>query len=797
MRADIAINLPNPLLMLKNYVLSIVRNFRRNRSLFLLNVLGLTLGLWCSILIFLWITDERSIDGFHSQNVYTVYKKAIHDGKVEGRYDTPGILADELKKNFPEVKYAVNSSSPSLVTFEANNKILKQTGIYAGADFFRVFNFPVLKGNAAAPLNTTTDIALSKKMAEIYFGSADNAIGKTIRYENIKDMMVTAVFDDVHKTSENFDYVINWQTFLEENPWATNMNNSGPNTTLLLQDGVDPQKFEKTIEHFIDKGEKKNGLATDLALQRFNERYLNSNIKNGSPEGGRIEYIRMFGLIAIGILLIACINFMNLSTAYSLKRSKEVGIRKAIGAGRTALFLQFITESLMFSLVSMGIALLLVSVFLPSFNVLMDKNMEFPLHNTEFWITALTIGIITGLFAGIYPAFFMSAFQPVKVLKGIPKFDFKTVVIRKGLVVFQFFLCIGFIVSTIVVKKQIIFLQKKELGYSRDNLLYIPLDGELSSDYKVFKEKIAAIPSIIGMSVISQPPTRLLSGTFNLEWMGKDPSFKPRFSRVSIGYDFVKTLGLKFVEGRDFSNAFQSDTAGLLVNEEALKVINIKDPLLQTFKLGTRHYQILGVVKDFHFNSLHDPIQPLIMPLNTANEGIALVKTQGSHTKEALTSLEAICKQLNPKFPFSYKFADEEYAKLYKADQLIDKLSFYFTFLAIAISCLGLLGLSIFSIEQRTKEISVRKILGAKFYSLFLLLSVDFLKLVLFALVLAIPASWYVMNKWLQDYTDRVTVNLWIFFFAGIAAIAIALVTISFHAIKALLANPVKNLRSE
>ena len=790
--------------MIKNYVKTAWRNLFRNKAFSLINVMGLALGLACSLLIMLWVNDEFNVNAFHKNKtqLYSVFERRYNDGKINAGYATQGLMADEMKRVFPEVQYATGNGWSQQSTFEANNKILKEDGNFAGQDFFKMFSYSLLQGNSITALQTPLDIAISQKMAEDFFGSAAEAIGKTIRYQNKKDLKITAVFDNVPKNSSaQFDYIINWQTFLENNEWAKNWTNNGPLTYIMLRKGTDAKAFEKKIAKFLDNYNKQQTPQSyiRLGIARYGDIYLYSNFdENGEISGGRIEYVQLFSIVAMFILLIACINFMNLTTTKSIKRAKEIGVRKVMGAVRFALIKQFISEALLVVSIAMLISLVLVTLVLPQFNQFTGKHIEIPFDNLNFWLSFTGLLLVTGFISGSYPALYLSSFRPVRVLKGLPKFSSSALWFRKGLVVFQFTLSIILIIGTIVVSKQVNYIQTTNLGYEKENLLYISLEGDLGAKYKLFKSQGLKMSGIQNVTKITDGPTRINNGTTGVQWNGKDPNLKIDFAHAAIGYDFIKTMHLQLAQGRDFSRDFATDSVGYIINETALGIIGYPDPIGKPLTLWKQKGTIIGVLKDFHFNSLHTEINPLILRLGEdANWGSALVRTEPGKTKEALASLEKICKELNPQFPFSYKFSDEEYQKLYTSEQVVSKLANYFAVLAIFISSLGLLGLVMFAAQQRTKEFGIRKVLGATPATLFNLLSKEFLLLVLIAIAIASPLAWIAMNKWLQDYVYRIHISWWMFGVAGVFAILIALVTVSFQAIKAVITNPVKSLRTE
>ena len=567
----------------------------------------------------------------------------------------------------------------------------------------------------------------------------------------------------------------------------------------MLREGTDALAFENRIRDFMDlhrEGQNENFIIK-LGLQPFSEMYLHSSMKDGEIVGGRIQYVNLFMIVAVFILLIACINFMNLTTARSMKRAREIGVRKVAGAVRGALIRQFLGEALFIVTIGLMIGIVIVALVLPAFNSITQKQMAIPFDQVAFWIGVLSVTFITGLISGTYPAIFLSSFTPVRAFKGTLKFGSKALWFRKGLVVLQFTLSVILIIGTIVISRQIKYIQTANLGYDRENLIYIPLEGDLPPKYELFKNRALDGPGIQAVSRITQNPTSIENGTGGVWWEGKDPNAVLQFVQVGVGYDFIKTMNIELRDGRDFSRDLASDSAAYIVNEAAVRIFGYKDPVGMPLTFWQRPGKIIGVTKDFHFNSLHHDIKPLIIRLGENRNGWVLVRIQAARTKDALSSLQAVCTELNPKFPFTYKFSDDEYHEMYASEQVVSKLSDMFAVLAIFISCLGLLGLAMFTVEQRTKEIGIRKVLGASIFSLFNLLSKDLMLLVVIALFIAAPLAWIAMDSWLSEYAYRVDLAWWIFVLAGVVAMLIALMTISFQTLKALLSNPVTSLRSD
>ncbi len=789
--------------MIKNFLRTTIRNIRNNKAFSFINIIGLAFGITCSLLILLWVKDEWSYDKgqANGNRMFIIYQRQYIDQKMSAGYYTPGLLATELKKNIPGIEEAIGYMDCNKATFEAEDKILKLDGAWTGADYFKIFSYPLLQGNRATALNEVSKMAISNNMAVKFFGSATAAMGKTIRYRNKTDFTITAVFADLPKNvSRNFDFLLNWTAFVKENSWLEDWRNNSPQTYIMLYPDAKPDQVRKKLTRFLDAYNKTQtaSFRIELDMQAFGETYLHSNFVNGRFEGGRIEYVLLFSIVAIFILFIACINFMNLTTARSAKRSKEIGIRKVSGAVRSSLIFQFLSEAIFITLLSVTISVVLLYLILPYFNQLTGKNISFPFLSYSFWFMLAGLTLLTGLVAGSYPAFFLSSFNPVQVLKGPVKFRTDSIFFRKGLVVFQFVLSIILIVGTIYISKQINYVEHINLGYDRENLLFIPLEGNLSNQYPLFKQEAMRFPAIKDISRTSDEPTSVSNATSSVVWEGKDPNTTPQFTTISAGYDFVKTMDLKLLEGRELSPLFASDSAGYLVNEAALKIIQYKNPIGKPLTLWDQKGAIVGVLKDFHYTSLHDPIKPLIVHLGENDGGgVAIIRIRAGMTKPAIDQLGKICKSLNPQFPFSYSFSDEQYQKLYKSEEIVSRLSGQFSVIAIFISCMGLLGLAMFTAEQRTREIGIRKVLGASVVSLFTLMSGEFIILVGIAMLIATPVAWWAMDSWSRDFAYRVKIDWWLFAFAGLTAILIALITVSYQSIKAALINPIQSLRTE
>lgn len=793
--------------MIRNYFKIARRNLFRNKAFSAINILGLALGMASALLIFLWIQDELNIGMQYDKApyLYRIMEREFTDGKVVADDNTPGLLADELKKEFPEVVNAAGFSWQEGHVLSVENKTARQTGCYAGADWFKMYSIPLLAGAPSTALNAPNSLAISRKLAELYFGSPEKALGKSVQFDNTVNYQVTAVFENLPaNSSDQYEFLLSWQDFLAKNSWLKEWTNAGPKTRFQLRADTDPIKFNDKLKWFL-KGRNTDFSKTfhiNLFLQPETEAHLYSNFKDGYPDGGRIEYVRLLAVVAVFLLLIAVINFMNLATARSAKRAREVGVRKVVGAGHASLIGQFMSEAMLLTAISLVTALALVIIVLPVFNQLTNKQLFLPWQQPFFGLGLSGLLLVTGILSGIYPALFLSSLNPIKVLKGAGSLSrlgngTGAQLFRRGLVVFQFIMSMLLIVGTAVVYQQLQYIQTKNLGYERENLISIPVEGELVKIYPLFKQQLLDMSGIQSVTSMNGSPLGNGNTTEGVSWTGKDPNTVISFNNAAVGYDFAKTLKLKFIGGRDFSQNFGTDSSNYLINEAAAKRIGYKDPVGQPLTFWSKPGKIVGLIEDFHFNSLHTPITPLIIRLAGEYYGNILIRTQPGQTKVALAGIEKIYKKLNPKFPFAYSFVDNEYQKIYRGETVVGTLSSIFALLAIFIACLGLFGLAAFTAEQRVKEIGVRKVLGASVASIVSLLSKDFVKLVLIAIVIASPIAWYVMNQWLQNFAYKIDIDWWVFAFAGLLSLAVALLTISYQSIKAGLMNPVKSLKSE
>jgi putative ABC transport system permease protein len=798
--------------MLKHFSVVAYRNVMRNRSFSFINIVGLSLGLATSLMILLWIIDERNVDTFHSNStrLFRVYTNFINQGQImDAGYNTPAMLPAELKKEIPEIEYAtgfvkyfrLSLQDDIYETFRVGDKIEKLKGSRAEKDFFKMFDYKLLAGTAENALAGPQSLCVSRKMAELFFGSVNRALGKTVLFDGRKDLMVTAVFENVPNIStDQFDYLMNWDSWVKENPFKQSWGHFGTLSYIQLRPDADWKKVEHKMKGFLKS--RLGGMTADrkieLGLQRFGNQYLHSKFENGIPTSGRIEYIWIFSGVAALILLIACINFMNLATARAVDRSREIAIRKVVGSSRKNLIWQFISEATLFTFLAAILAAGLVQLFLPWFNELTGKNISLPFGNPYFLLILPLLVIIVGLLTGSYPAFYLSSLKPTKILKGSFIFGHGAVFFRKGLVVVQNVMSVLLLIATLVISRQTNFIQSKNLGYDKENLVYIPLEGDLISKYSIFREEASLMPGIKAVDRCSQFPHAMSFRLPAVEWPGQDPNLIVNFALASVGYEFTKVMSLKVIEGRDFSREIKADSVNFLVNEEAVRQMRLKNPIGQQITVFDKKGSIVGVLKDYHTNSLRESIDPLVLDVKEhLNFGTILIRTQPGQTKEAMESLEKVCKKINPNYPFLYTFLDEQYGKLYKSEEVISRLANIFAILAIVISSMGLLGLAIFSAEQRKKEIGIRKVLGASLGNILSIFSFDFLRLVFLGSAIAIPIAWYAMKGWLQNFAYRIDLAWWIFGLACLITVIISILTIAIQAFKVGIRNPVESLRTE
>jgi putative ABC transport system permease protein len=784
--------------MLRHNLLLLYRNFKRFRATFFINLIGLSTGLACTLLIYLWVYDEWKIDKFHEKDkrLYQVMERQQHDSGIGTVESTPWLLAETLEQEFPEVEHAVMASLPfwfgnlTLSTRDTNAKARVQ---YASKNFFNIFSYPLLQGSANSVLADKNSIVISETLAMTLFKTTDQILGRTVEFQRSREFIVSGVFKDVPRSSSlYFDFVLSDQLLFDERPQIKDWKNAGPYTFVLLKEGADEKAFGKKIAGIIKSKTGKEHRT--LFMRKFSDGYLYGFYENGIQTGGRIDYVVQFSVIALGILFIACINFMNLSTAKASRRLKEVGIKKAVGAGRRTLITQYLGESMLMSLIALVISILLVDLTLPMFNDLTGKQLALQFNGT-FVITIICVVLLTGLLAGSYPALYLSAFNPVAVLKGKLNTSLGELWARKGLVMFQFTISVILITCVAVIYSQIQYVQSRKLGFNKDNVIYFEMEGKIKENPETFVNEMKELPGVVEASTIAQS---MVGGgnTTNLSWEGKDPDAVIPFAFRPVNYGVIEMLGLKVKEGRAFSRE-HGDSAKVIFNEAGIEAMGLKDPVGKTIDLGPYKLSIAGVVEDFHFESLHSNVAPLFFVLAPQYTEKVIAKIEGARMKETLDEIQAFYRQFNPGFAFDYRFMDEDFQAQYVAEQRVAVLSKYFAVLAILISGLGLFGLASFTAERRLKEIGIRKVLGAGELRLVYLLSADFTKIVLVAIVIAVPVSYYFSGEWLNGFAYKISLSWWYFTGAGLLALVIAWLTVGSQAIRAARVNPTQCLKDE
>ena len=776
------------------------RNLIKDKQFTLLNVLGLSAGIACALLIFLWVNDEFNYDKFFKNNdrVYKLMEQRSNgSGDISYSEESSGKLSDAVKQSVSGVEYAAAVAPPGWFpsnTLSANDKNIKANGQYAQRDYFNIFSFPLIEGDRNKVLADNSSIVLLDDLATKLFGTTNNIIGKPVDFDHDTTFFVSGIFKKMPaNSSQQFDFVLSFDYFGTIKPWVTDWYSTGPLNYVLLKPGVDANVFKMSVADVINKN--RNDTNTKVFPMKFSDVYLHNNYNGNVQSGGRIEYVKLFSLLALFVMIIACINFMNLSTAKASRRFKEVGIKKVVGAGRRQLILQFLTESFLLTLFALMVAIGIAMLLLPAFNQLTGKHIS--LHFTWQMIVAMIgIGLITGFVAGSYPALYISKFNPLAILKGKLNTSTAELLSRKGLVVFQFTLSTILIVAVFIIYQQIQFIQNTDPGYNKNNILRLAAEGNLHDKQDVFIAELKNIPGVNNASATNHRMVGHNYATGGLNWPGKPDNDETYFEGFEVGYDFVETMGMHIKDGRNFSRSYGADSATIIINEAAAKAMNMKDPVGKTVRLYRNPLQIIGVVKDFHFESMHDEIKPSFLQL-LPRTGTIVASIQSNNQQSTIKSIENLYEKFNPGFPFTFNFLDEAYQQQYESETRVSALSKYFAGLAIIISCLGLFGLAAFTAQKRRKEIGIRKVIGASASRITVMLSTDFLKLILISTLIAFPVSWWTMHSWLQGFAYRINIGPVVFLMAEGSVILITIITISFQAIKAAMANPVKSLRTE
>ncbi|MEM6515500.1 MAG: ABC transporter permease [Bacteroidota bacterium] len=786
--------------MFKNHLKVTFRSLLKNKGYSFLNIFGLAIGITCASLIFLWVEDEFSFNqSFARQdNIYYVPTNQNYEGEWRTFYSTPGPLAQDMLNEIPGIKRATRSSYEERL-FNVGENNINISGRFVDEDFLDIFSLEFIEGTRKNAFSNPDAIILTRETAEKLFGSHKKALGNTLRMSNQDDYLVTGVIEDLPENiTFSFSWLATFEKYSQAETWMLEYGNNFSDTFVELDSQADFETVDKNVREIIQQKDEDSN--TYAFLHAMKDWHLRSKFEDGKVIGGRITYVQLFTVIAFIILLIACINFMNLSTARSEKRANEVGVRKAMGSSRKSLITQFISEALVLSFIATGISVVLLLLFLPKFNLIIEKDLSLGLSNTSHIIVLLSTSIVCGLFAGLYPAFYLSSFKPVAVLKGLKITDGSASFIRKGLVIGQFTISIVFIIVTILVYQQIQFAKNRDLGYDKDQLLSLRVNDEVIEKFNVIQQDLIDTGAIQNAALSN---SNILSGGNNgsgFQWKEGIDTEDVLISFRHVSQSFFNTTGMQILEGRGFSNTIEADSSNTLVSESLARMMgsDTKSVIGKTIRRGDDFRNIIGVVKDYLYGNMFSSSDPVLFFNNHIYARYIYIKTKdGIPIKDALNSIESVLKTNLPDFPFDYTFVDEAFEAKFKSEQLIGKLSQIFALLAILISCLGLFGLAAYTAEQRKKEIGIRKVLGASVSGLVRLLSKDFLKLVIIAILIAVPTAWYYMKNWLQDYEYRIEIDWLVFVYAGMAAISIALVTVSFQAIKAAIANPTESLKTE
>lgn len=805
----------NPFFMIGHHLTIALRGIARYKGAFAINVTGLATGLASAMLISLWVMDEMNVNRHNAKDaqLYQVMQNIDESGGINTGSGTPGILAEALGAEIPEVEFATAVVPPSWFEQKATavyeNKTVRVAGQFADRNFTNVFSLEVIRGKQQL-LSGKYEVAISDELAKKLFGDVDGAVGKVIEYrweEYRHSCLVASVFKSLPAAAtEPFELLINYEIFLDTKTWLREWGNSDPKTFVILREGTDVAELNDRMRDFIKT--KYPDSHQTIFIQNYGDRYLYGRYENGVPAGGRIEYVRLFTTIGMFVIIIACINFMNLSTARASRRMKEVGVKKTIGASRNGLTSQFMIESLAITGISLILALALVVMLLPAFNNVVGKSIIMP-REPFYYLVLLAIGIFTAVVSGSYPAWYLSAFQPGEVLKGKLRHSFGEQMIRKGLVVFQYTLSTVMIILVSVLFLQIRYVQSKNLGYNRDLVVQFPMEVPPSTDENFFEQggsfeqsingflaELKTIPGVVSTANFYHDVTGNHGGLGGVDWEAGDRDNKMGFNNLEVGYDFLETLNIPLKEGRQYSRDLANERQKIILNETAIATMGLDNPIGLTIKVWGKEREIIGVVKDFHIESLYESVKPTLIQLEP--RGYRVMARLESNNLSA--SLEAIKKQFeirNPGLPFEYTFLDDAYASLYASEQRVSTLGACFAGLAVLISCLGLFGLTAFTVERRMKEMSIRKVFGASGATIVRLLSTEFVKLIWISLLVGLPIGYLVANYWLSDFAYRMDLSWWIFAVAAMVLLIITFLTTLRSTLRAASSNPLDAIRTE
>ena len=793
--------------MFRNYFLTSWRNIIKDKGYAGFNILGLAIGMAVALIIGLWAQYQFSYDRFLPQfeQAYRVMVRSSRNGVAEAGSATCLPMADAIKKDVPGVRYVAQADFTGQHSLMAGDKKLYSTGIFAGGDFLKIFQYPLLRGNAGEVLKEPASIVLTRAAAIALFGYTD-PMNKIVRLDNLHDIKVAGVLADLPANSSlSFNYIIPFSYYVQTQDWIRqnmgNWNLDPIQTFVALQPNVSKAQTETALKDIVKRYNHDGYEAQKLEafIHPLKDWHLYSDFKNGVEAGGFIDYVRMFSIIGVLVLLIACINFTNLSIVRSEKRAREVGVRKVVGSLRRDLIVQFLTESLLITLMAFVLAMILVSNVLPTFNILTTSSISIPWSSAPFWGIMLSYVILTGVLAGSRPAFYLSSFRPVQVLKGTLQTGKSAAIPRRVLVVLQFTCSVALIISTVIVYQQIQYARNRPAGFEADRLIMTNASSDLDHNYTALKNALLQTGMVTGVTKATTPATDLYSWTGVDDWQGRHPGETMGVANVGIADDYFKTVGMQLIKGRDFESGTTHDTADVILNEAAVERMRFKDPINQVISWNNhRMIRVIGVVKNALMISPYLPPEPTFFVYNTVWSSSVMYRlSPGTDAGAAIARFSPIFSRYNPAYPYIYHFADESYAAKFDQEVLIGRLSGIFAALAVFISCLGLFGLAAYVAQQRTKEIGIRKVLGASVTEVWMLLSREFIVLVMLSCLIAAPVSFYFLHGWLQTYYYRIRIGPGVFIASAGAAIVITIITISFQAIKAAIANPVRSLRSE
>jgi len=786
--------------MLKNYFKAAFRNFGKSQGFTFLNISGLAIGIACAGLIFLWVKDELTFNHYFSnkENIYKILNNQTYDGKTFTFNSTPGPLAEALKEEVPGIKNTARGSWKETKPFTKGDNSINAEGMFVDPSFLQIFHLQFVKGSPASALSDPKSVVLTEKMARNLFGNED-AMGKEVRTEKNELFKVTAIVKDIpENTSFSFQWLAPFQNFENENQWLKQWGNNGVLTFVETTPGANIKNMNGQLHDFLKS--KGPDLISKFSVYPMSRWHLYDQFDNGKEMEGSIKYVRLFSIIAWIILIIACINFMNLSTARSEKRAREVGVRKVLGAGKGSLRFQFLSESILMAFMATVFAILLILLTLPSFNNLVQKHLSLSISDWSNWAAFIAIAVVCGFLAGSYPSFYLASFNPVAVLKGTKMKEKGAGFIRKGLVVLQFSVSIFLIIATIVIYQQIQHLKDRDLGFKKSDLVYMPLQGNMKESFSAIKNELMQTRVVQDAGIGSNAVLNYGSNTGDFNWKGKDPDKQILITISFVDPSYIPTVGYQLKEGRNFYENSPADSTNIIINETLAKMLDTKEVLgVQIYRDTSEPLTVVGVVKDFVYNDFYSKPAPIIFFNDPSQAGMMIVRIKSNQPiQKAVGDITSVVKKMNPGYPAEVRFIDAEFNSVFTSESLIGRLAGIFSVLAIVISCLGLFGLSAYTAERRTKEIGIRKVLGASESGLAALLSKDFLKLVAISCLVAFPLAWWIMNNfWLQGYDYRIKISWTIFLAAGLAAIIIALLTVSFQAVKTALANPVESLKTE